>query len=956
MKIQKFLFGNYFILSSLFFATFFTSYSQQVYNNHFIDSIFKNKIEVYFSFYLENKAELNNLSKIISIDKIENDSIFAYANKLEFSKFSNLNYSFSLLPLPSSLIDVEMISEIKTGSKFSWDYYPTYTAYENLMKQFAIDFPDICSLHCIDTLPSGRLLLAVKISDNVDTDEDEPEFLYTASMHGDELTCYVVTLRFIDYLLANYDINSEITDIINNVEIWINPLANPDGAYAGGNNTITGATRYNSNGVDLNRNYPDPEDGPHPDYMAWQPETVAFMEFAAERDFVMAANFHGGAELFNYPWDTWSQLHADDNWWQFTGREYADTAQFYSPTGYFDDEDNGITNGYAWYTTSGSRQDYMNYFEHCREVTIEISANKIVATNMLNAYWNFNYRSMLNYLKQVTYGLQGKVIDACTGKGVEAKVFITSHDKDNSHIFSSKQSGKYFRPLYEGTYSITYSATGYQSITISNISINNYSTFNQDIYLQQIQPLAYFTADSSINCTGIVSFDNKSIAPSDSTIFTWYFGDGNFSNEKNPTHKYNYNGSFNVKLVVNTSCGLKDSIVKNSYININMPAAPDVTDGESCGPAVLNLSATGNGLLNWYYSVNDTVPFYVGNSYVTNLLDSSQIYYIEDNIMPPAIYVGKTDNNGNGTYFSSFGQDYLVFDCYKEIELVSVKVYAQNEGIRSIYLLDAYDNIIDSKDINILQGESRINLNFQLPVGNNLKLAGAPGAGLYRNSSGVNFPYTVTGVLSITTGSDIYNPTKYYFYFYDWELQESSCISQRVPINAYINDTAPTADFTFYETSLDVQFNSLSTNANNYYWNFGDGNISTLQNPMHNYATSGFFTIKHKVTNACGVDSVSKQIQITSIYENSVNTQINIYPNPANDYLYVDIININNSKNICNYSIYDITGRKINQDNIILNTNRTKTIIDISNLSIGLYILKIHSEEFTINSKFLIDR
>ncbi len=171
--------------------------------------------------------------------------------------------------------------------------------------------------------------------------------------------------------------------MINNIDIWINPLANPDGTYAGGNNSVNGAQRYNANYVDLNRNYRDPADGPHPDGEEWQPETVAFMNFAEDRDFVMSANFHGGTEVINYPWDTWSRFAADDEWWQLVSHEYADTCQAHSPSNYMNEFDDGITNGYAWYRITGGRQDYMNYFQQCREVTMEISDVKLIPASQL---------------------------------------------------------------------------------------------------------------------------------------------------------------------------------------------------------------------------------------------------------------------------------------------------------------------------------------------------------------------------------------------------------------------------------------------------------------------------------------------------------------------------------------------------------------------------------------------
>ena len=97
-----------------------------------------------------------------------------------------------------------------------------------------------------------------------------------------------------------------LKNILDNCEIWINPLANPDGTYRSGNSTVNGAVRYNANFVDINRNFPDPADGPHPDGEVWQPETMIMMNVASANCFSASANFHGGEEVANYPWDTWS--------------------------------------------------------------------------------------------------------------------------------------------------------------------------------------------------------------------------------------------------------------------------------------------------------------------------------------------------------------------------------------------------------------------------------------------------------------------------------------------------------------------------------------------------------------------------------------------------------------------------------------------------------------------------
>jgi murein tripeptide amidase MpaA len=156
--------------------------------------------EIYFKFSVTSKSEINKLTKIISIDNVKNNEVFAYANKSEFEKFLQRGYSYQILPNPSTLIKAEMANSCEQMR--SWDYYPTYETYVSLLYQFEEDYPNLCRIENIGTTVNNREILFAKISDNVDVNEDEPEFMYTATIHGDELVGYVLMLRLIDYLLS----------------------------------------------------------------------------------------------------------------------------------------------------------------------------------------------------------------------------------------------------------------------------------------------------------------------------------------------------------------------------------------------------------------------------------------------------------------------------------------------------------------------------------------------------------------------------------------------------------------------------------------------------------------------------------------------------------------------------------------------------------------------------------
>lgn len=441
--------------------------------------------EYYFKFKIDSRDNLDKITRVISIDNVKGDTVYAYANFDEFTRFAQLGYSVTILPNPGSLIMPKMADS--PGMLTDWDSYPTYTAYVAMMDSFAINYPSLCQIVNFGTTNQGRALLIAKISANVSVEENEPEVLYTSSMHGDEVTGYVLMLRLINYLLTNYGIDTAATTLINNMEIWINPLANPDGTYRTGNNSVSGAIRGNYNGIDLNRNFPDAAMGAHPDGNAWQVETQAWMTFAAQHSFALSANFHGGAEVVNYPWDCFSRLHPDNTWWVSVSRQYADTVHNHAVSGYMNYLNNGITNGYAWYPVYGGRQDYFNYFKGGRECTIELSDTKLLPAAQLPAHWEYNYRSLINYLRNALYGVRGLVTDASTGLPVAATVWVLGHDADSSRVFTDPQVGDYHRMIAPGTWNLKFTAPGYVDQTINGVVVTSNAATTVNV---QLQPMA----------------------------------------------------------------------------------------------------------------------------------------------------------------------------------------------------------------------------------------------------------------------------------------------------------------------------------------------------------------------------------------------------------------------------------------------------------------------------------
>ena len=418
-------------------------------------------------------ATLQSLSHDFSVDKVRRNTDGTFNTRIwlsyrDFDNFQALQIPYTVTQQTRANVQMAQNYEQMTAS---WNRYPTYSTYLAMMDTFQTRYPSMCAIDTILTAtPGGRKILCAHISNNLNDSEGKPSIFYTSTIHGDEVVGYYMMLRLIDYLLTNYNTNTYVTELVNNVDIWICPLHNPDGTYHTSNNQINSqnvSIRGNYHGVDLNRSFPLAGQNPAKDDVD-EPEVQSMMQFMSAHDFTLAANLHGGAEVFNYPWDiwtSWQHAHADASWWEYVGRRFADTCQHYHST-YMTEENDGITEGGDWYVITGSMQDYHNWYLGTRHVTIEVCDSKVLSTNYVPSYWNYAYHSFLNFIGEANHGIHGTVTDSLTGEPLEALVYIANHDLDHSYVETSMPHGDYHRPIKAGQYSVTYSAEGYLPKTI----------------------------------------------------------------------------------------------------------------------------------------------------------------------------------------------------------------------------------------------------------------------------------------------------------------------------------------------------------------------------------------------------------------------------------------------------------------------------------------------------------
>ena len=338
-------------------------------------------------------------------------------------------------------------------------------------------------------------------------------------------------------------------------------------------------------------------------------------------------------------------------------------------------------------------------------------------------------------------------------------------------------------------------------------------------------PVADFTASpTTTNCSGFVQFTD--ISTGNPTSWSWDFGDTQTSTTQSPSNSYLASGTYSVTLTAANSCGNNQKVQPN-YITINVPTAPTGVDGLRCGTGTVNLSASGgSGILHWFDAPSAGTDLGTGATFTTPSISTTTSYYVEDHIVQPSQYVGPLTNFAAGSYSNTLYT--LNFNCLVPCTLVSVAVGKQVAGNVLIQLTDAVGTVLSSGTFAISAGASRVTLNWPLTVATGLKLVGQTGVGLWRVNTPGTFPYTLAGLVSITSCS---SGTRFGSYF-DWEIKESDCVSTRIPVTATVTpavtpSVAIVADNSTICTGTSVTFTATPTNGGTpiYQWQLNGANV-----------------------------------------------------------------------------------------------------------------------------------
>jgi len=270
---------------------------------------------------VETRSEIAN---IIHLDQISDDRVFSLVSEYDFIKLKS--------KMPEAVISADLVDE-EANNFFSIDEaqefpvgeerFHTYQEMSEYLVKLENDFPHLMSLSSIGQSVEGLELYVARVSDDSVKEKlsEKKAIVYMATHHAREHVSTELAISFLEELLQRYDTDENIRQLLNDIEIYVLPMVNPDGAMYDIKNRKYQWWRKNrkknnenSYGIDLNRNYSfgwgsggsshDPRSDVYMGTSAFsEPETAAIRDFFISKpNITTALSLHTFSELILYPW------------------------------------------------------------------------------------------------------------------------------------------------------------------------------------------------------------------------------------------------------------------------------------------------------------------------------------------------------------------------------------------------------------------------------------------------------------------------------------------------------------------------------------------------------------------------------------------------------------------------------------------------------------------------------
>ena len=381
--------------------------------------------------YIDKSTVSKLIENDITILEIKNENILVYASSKDIAILEKENLNPKII---FNSYD-EMMGWTTNPSML--DDFHNYAQLTTELQNIENSYPEIAKLYNLGSSVQGRTIWGLKITDNPEVEEAEAEVRICGCHHGNELMSVELPLLLAWYLCDNYDSDPYIEDLVDNRETWIIPLVNPDGREA--------QTRYNANGVDLNRDYGYLWSGaggsPSP---FSQPETKVMRVNALDNCFVLSLSFHTSGDIVNYVWNYKTQPVKDNDVVVHLSNQYG------SHNGYW------VVEGYDWYQTTGDTNDFSYGCRGDIDWTIEVQNSDVQQA------WDYNREAMLEIIEAADMGVKGIVTDLDTGLPIVATIWV---EEAYWPCFTDPEIGDFHKPLLPGTYNVHIRANGYEEFT-----------------------------------------------------------------------------------------------------------------------------------------------------------------------------------------------------------------------------------------------------------------------------------------------------------------------------------------------------------------------------------------------------------------------------------------------------------------------------------------------------------